>query len=102
MEISISSRHADLSPALRETTRSKLSRLERLGFGVDRADVHFYEEQNPRIAEREVCEVALDGRGRHVHAKVAAADGFQAVEQAAAKLEHQLAKLKGRARPTGT
>lgn len=96
LDITISSRHADLSEALVATTRQKISRLSRLGNGFDRADVHFYEERNPRIADREVCEVWMNGSGRPVGCKVAAPDGFVAVDRAVVKLEHQLEKLKTR------
>src|SRR3954470_23426047 len=43
LDITISSRHADLSEALVATTRQKLSRLERLSRRLERAEVHFYE-----------------------------------------------------------
>ena len=96
LDITISSRHADLSEALVATTRQKISRLSRLGNGFDRADVHFYEEQNPRIPDREVLEVWMNGTGRPVGCKVTAPDGFVAVDRAVVKLEHQLHKLKTR------
>jgi ribosomal subunit interface protein len=66
---------------------------------MDRAEVHFSEERNPRIAAKEVCEVSLDGRGHHVRCKVAAADGFAAVDLAVEKLEHQLYRLKSKLVP---
>jgi ribosomal subunit interface protein len=61
--------------------------------------VHFSEEHNPRIVDKEVCEVTLEGRGHHVRCKVAAADGFAAVDRAVDKLEHQLHKLKTKQMP---
>ena len=66
---------------------------------MDRAEVHFSEERNPRIAAKEVCEVSLDGHGHHVRCKAAAADGFAAVDLAVEKLEHQLYKLKSKLVP---
>ena len=99
MDITISSRHAELSEALVATTRQKLTRLERLSPKLERAQVHFYAEQNPRITDREVCEVSMDGHGQRLRAKVAAADGFVAVDRAVSKLEHQLGKLKTKRSP---
>ena len=96
MDITISSRHADLSEALVASTRQKLARLERFSRDMERAEVHFYEEQNPRITDREVCEVWMDGHGHRLRCKVAAPDGFAAVDRAVSKLEHQLSKLKTR------
>ncbi|MGH9185320.1 MAG: ribosome hibernation-promoting factor, HPF/YfiA family [Acidimicrobiales bacterium] len=94
MEITVSSRHTDISDALRAATEEKISRLTRFLEGMDRAEVHFFEERNPRIADKEVCEVTLEGHGHHVRCKVAAPDGFAAVDRAVEKLEHQLQKLK--------
>lgn len=94
MEITVSARHTDVSAALREAVEEKIGRLTRYLEGMDRAEVHFTEERNPRIADKEVCEVTLEGHGHHVRCKVAAADGFAAIDAAVAKLEHQLHKLK--------
>ena len=94
MDITVSSRHADVSPALRQAVAEKIGRLDRFLDGMDRAEIHFSEERNPRISAREVCEVTLEGHGHHVRAKVAASDQFAAVDVAVAKLEHQLSRLK--------
>jgi putative sigma-54 modulation protein len=99
LEITVSARHTDISPALRAAAEEKIGRLSRFLDGMDRAEVHFSEERNPRIAAKEVCEVSLDGRGHHVRCKVAAADGFAAVDLAVEKLEHQLYRLKSKLVP---
>jgi len=103
----VSARHTDISPALRAAAEDKIGRLSRFLGGMDRAEVHFSEEHNPRISAKEVCEVSLEGHGHHVRCKAAAADGFAAVDLAVEKLEHQLYKLKSKlvprkARRTGT
>jgi putative sigma-54 modulation protein len=74
----------------------KIGRLDRFAERVDRAEVHFSEERNPRIDKKEACEVTLYGRGHIIRAKVAANDQFAAVDLAVDKLEHQLHKLKSR------
>ena len=56
--------------------------------------MHFFEEKNPRISDKEICEVTLQGHGHHVRCKVAAPDTFTAVDRAVEKLERQLRKLK--------
>jgi putative sigma-54 modulation protein len=98
LDITISSRHADLSEALVVSTRQKIERLGRLASGIERAEVHFWEERNPRISDREVCEVWMDGHGSTVRCKVSGPDGFVAVDRAVDKLEHQLQKIKTRSR----
>jgi len=96
LEITVSARHTDISPALRAAAEEKIGRLSRFLDGMDRAEVHFSEEHNPRISDKEVCEVSLEGHGHHVRCKTAAADGFAAVDLAVDKLEHQLTKLKSK------
>ena len=90
MEITVSARHIDISPALRAAAEEKFGRLSRFGDGFERAEVHFVEERNPRIAAREVCEVTVEGGGRRLRAKAAAADTFAAIDLVVEKLEHQL------------
>ncbi|HEV2070917.1 MAG TPA: ribosome-associated translation inhibitor RaiA [Acidimicrobiales bacterium] len=103
MDVSVSSRNIELTEALRDMTTEKIGRLGRFLDGMERAEVHFFEERNPRIADKDVCEVTMDGHGHHVRAKVAAADPFAAVDAAVNKLEQQLHKLKtklvGRSHP---
>jgi putative sigma-54 modulation protein len=79
---------------LRAAAEDKIGRLARFVDGMERAEVHFFEERNPRIADKEICEVTLEGQGHHVRCKVAAPDGFVAIDRAVEKLEHQLHKLK--------
>ena len=94
MDIVVSSRHVEVSPSLRAAAIEKIGRLERYLEDMDRAEVHFSAEHNPRIEEREICEVTISGPGHVVRAKVTAADQFAAIDAAVAKLEHQLHKLK--------
>jgi putative sigma-54 modulation protein len=94
VRITVSARNTQVSPALRAATEEKLERLARRASGLDRADVHFTEERNPRIADREVCEVSLDGSGHHVRCRASAPDSFVAVDKAVDKLEQQLHKAK--------
>ena len=99
VEITVSSRHTEVSELLRASTVDKIGRLGRFLEGMDRAEVHFSEHQHRRMADKEVCEVTLVGHGHHVRCKVSAPDGFAAVDKAVEKLEHQLHKLKTKLRP---
>lgn len=96
MEIAIRGRNVEVSEPLRSTVEEKLSRLQRYLDGMERAEVRFIEERNPRIAEKEVCEVTMHGHGHIVRARAAAADSFTAVDKVVDKLEHRLEKLKGK------
>lgn len=95
MDISVSSRNIELTDAVRSAAEEKIGRLARFLEGMDRAQVHLFEEKNPRIADRkDVCEVTMAGHGHHVRVKVAAADPVAAIDLAVNKLEQQLHKLK--------
>lgn len=96
MHVTVSCRHLDLSAGKREIVERKIAKLGRIVEGMERAEVHFTEERNPRIAERELCEVTMDGHGQRLVAKAAAVDPLAAVDLAVEKLEHQLLSLKSR------
>lgn len=97
MEVRISFRNVDHSPAFDAMVREKIDRLDRFVDGLVRADVRFRAERNPRIANRkDVCEVSLEGNGHHVRAKVSGPDPTVALDLVVARLERQLRKLKTR------
>ncbi|HEX7135498.1 MAG TPA: ribosome-associated translation inhibitor RaiA [Iamia sp.] len=94
MDVIVSAQHMEIPEKLRLSAEEKIGKLGRFVEGMDRAEVHFTTHRNPRIAEPELCEVTLEGHGHHVRAKVAAIDGYVAIDKAVAKLEQQLQKLK--------
>ena len=96
LDVAIATRHTEVDPAVRELAEEKLSRLTRYLDGIDRAEVRFSEEHNPRISEPEVCEVSLHNRGHVVRARAAGPDMVTAIDRVVDKLEHRLEKLKGR------
>ena len=96
MDIAIRSRNAEVSEALKSVVEEKVTRLGRFFDGVERAEINFSEERNPRISEKEVCEVTMHGHGRIVRAHAAASDPFGAVDRVIDKLEHRMEKLKGK------
>lgn len=97
MVVTISSRRTVVTPRLEEVTREKLERLGKYLDGMDRVEVHYVEEANPRLAEKKhACEVTMNGHGHTVRSKVAGPDPFTALDRVVGKLEHQLHKLKTR------
>jgi len=93
VEIAISSRGTEVSDALEAATHQKVGKLSRF-LEMDLARVHYSEERNPRIADKVICEVVIEGHGHQVQCKVAAVDGPAALDLADEKLEPQLARLK--------
>lgn len=96
MEVRLSSKRTEITPRLEDYTVEKIRRLDRFVAGLDHGEVHFVEEVNPRIADRVLCEVTVQGHGHHVRAKHTAPDGFAAIDGTVDKLETQLRKLKTR------
>jgi putative sigma-54 modulation protein len=96
VDISIQGRNVEVSEVLKATVEEKVTRLGRYLDSMERAEVRFLEERNPRIADKEVCEVTVVGHGHIVRARAAASDTFAAVDRVVDKLEHRLEKLKGR------
>jgi putative sigma-54 modulation protein len=96
LDIAIRGRNVEVSEALRSTVEEKVTRLTRFLDGMEWAEVSFSEERNPRIADKEVCEVTMHGHGHIVRATAAASDTFAAVDRVVDKLEHRIEKLKGK------
>ncbi len=96
MDITIGGRKVEVSRSVRDAVEEKVGRLGRFLDGMERADVLFTEERNPRISEKEVCEVTLYGHGHVVRARAAASEAIAALDLVVGKLTHRLEKLKGK------
>ncbi len=96
MNVVIAHGRRKVSGEVRALTEEKVGRLGRLCPGLERAEVRFSEEHNPRISERECCEIVMSGHGKTVRARAAARWPIAAVDLVVEKLEHQLEKSKGR------
>ncbi len=103
MDVVIAHGRRRVSDEVRALTREKIERLGRLCPALERAEVHFSEEHNPRISDREHCEVVMSGHGRTVRARAAARGPLIAVDLVVEKLEHQLeenkSRMRGRSQP---
>ena len=96
MDVSISARHVNITPRLEEVIHEKIGGLDKFLQGLNHAEVHFDEARNPRITDKEFCEVVVEGHGHHLRCKVHAPDPFSAVDAATLKLERQIRKLRTR------
>lgn len=97
MQIAIRSRNVSIGSGQRERMEERLGHLARFLEGLEKAEISLYEEKNPRIAEREVCEVSMhDGHGHVVRAKGSGFEVMEAFDKVVEKLEHRLEKLKGK------
>ena len=97
MDVKISGRRMEVPDKLRRLTEEKIERLGKV-VEMDRAEVLFTQATNPRIPDQVVCEITMGGHGHHVRAKVAAAEGYTAVDKAVTKASAQLKRLKDKLR----
>jgi len=90
MNVEITSRHAEISDALRSYATERVSGIERLGEEFEKALVVF--ETGHGLTE---CEIILHPRrGDLIVAKNAAADARAAVDSTVAKIERQFLRAK--------
>ncbi len=94
MQIKVSARHTELGKREKDLIVEKITRLGGKFLEMDRADVHFSEERNPRIRDKDVCEITLEGHGHHIRCRSNGPDHLTAVDRAIEKLENKLHKLK--------
>ncbi len=97
MDVHINGRRMDVPDKLRQLTEEKVERLGKV-VAMDRAEVLFTQATNTRIPDQVSCEITLSGHGHHVRAKVAAAEGYSAIDKATTKIGAQLKKLKDKLR----
>jgi ribosomal subunit interface protein len=85
-----------VSDEVRALTEEKVRHVGEHCPVLERAEVHFSEEHNPRIADRECCEVVMEGHGHTIRAKASGPTPLIGVDRVVEKLEHQIERTKGR------
>ncbi len=96
MEITFRAKNVALTDDDKSQIAQKLDHLDHLVDGVARAEVSVREEKNPRISEKELCEVTLHTRFAVVRAKSAGFGVMAATDKVIEKLEHRIEKTKGK------
>ena len=96
MDVVITHGRKIVSDEVRALTEEKVRHIGEHCPGLDRAEVHFSEEHNPRISDREYCEVVMSGHGRTLRARAAGQEPLIAGDLVIEKLEHQVERAKGR------
>lgn len=95
MQVKVSARHTEVRKSDRALIVEKVERVGSKFLEMDRAEVHYSEQRNPKLADqKEVCEITFEGHGHHVRAKAAGPDHLTAVDLAIDKVENNLRKLK--------
>lgn len=96
MEIAVHGRHCEVTSDLKRSAEEKIGHLGRYLEGMERAEVRFFEERNPRIAEPVGCEVTIAGHGHVVRARATGHEPSAALDRVVDKVAHRLSRLKER------
>lgn len=99
MQINISGRHLEVTPALRDYVHTRVERLERHFDGITNVQVTLTVEK-----QRQSAEAILHITGGEVHANAEHEDMYAAIDQLSDRLDRQLLKHKEKlvARSHGT
>lgn len=92
MNLKISGRHLEVTPAIREYVISKLSRIDRHFDKVIEAQVMLSVERLDHIAE-----ITLRIHGKDVHCSAINENLYAAIDLLADKIDRQVIKVKGKA-----
>jgi putative sigma-54 modulation protein len=93
MEILVRGKNVDVAPAVRELTQEKLAKLPRLARDIERVEVEFGEIRNPRVADRQLCEVTVHLKRHVLKAHAAAAEQVAALDAVIDKAEQQVKRV---------
>ncbi len=89
MQINISGRHIEVTPALRDYVHNRVERLERHFDGITNVQVTLTVEK-----QRQSAEAVLHITGGEVHANAEHEDMYAAIDQLSDRLDRQLLKHK--------
>lgn len=96
MEVVVNARHAEISPALREATRTKVTHLERFASDMRLVEVEFSDETTRRNDHAHTCEILIHLRRRLVKGVASAAEQAVALDAAIEKVTQQMRRLHER------
>ncbi len=96
MDVVVHGRNGPVPPNLRTAAQRKLAKVSRFARDVQRVDVQFAEQRNPRIADHSVCAVTVRMRRGLVNAHAAAPQPEAALDRVIDKIKRQTTRRKRR------
>ncbi len=94
MNVLVSSKNVEVPESLVRSAEEKINHLGKLIGGVERAELRFTEEKNPRISQKDLCNLKVVGKNKVVRARACAHDPAAALEVVVNKAIHRLEKPK--------
>jgi len=96
MDVIVRGKHVDVPDRLRTITQRKIAKIDRFTHDVERVEVEYSEQRNPRIADPDVCTVTVQMKRRVVTAHASAPRHEAALDIVIRKLEQQMSRIKER------
>lgn len=94
MQVIVKGRNTHVPEHVRELAVRKIEKVRRFFDRIQKLEIEFSEERNPRVAARHEVEVTLTTKAHLIRAHAAAADAASAVDSVVDKLEAQVKRLK--------
>ena len=96
MELQVTGRNLDVTPAIVEYAERKLSRLGKLLSDSTPVELELSVERNPSIAESQVAEATIWTKGLVLRARETSTDMYASIDLMVDKLERQVKRYKDR------
>jgi putative sigma-54 modulation protein len=94
MQIVVRGKNVEVPKALQSAAEEKIAKIQRFLHDVSRVEVDFSELRNPRIADKELCEVTVHLKHHFVKARASAPEQEAALDLVIDKVEHQASRIK--------
>ena len=94
MQVIVKARHTRVPAALKKMATEKVEKVRRFFDRIDKIEIEFSEEHNPRVANKHVVEVTLSAKNHVLRAVGKGADPASAVDQVVDKIERQVRRMK--------
>lgn len=96
MQVVIKGKNIEVTDALRDHARQKVTKIEKLDLGFKEIEVKLVVEKNPSIQENQIAELTIFGNGRILRATERDRDMYVAIDKAVSKLQRQIKKYHGK------
>jgi len=96
MQVIVKGRHTKLPNNIKELAAQKIEKVQRLFDRIQKLEIEFTEEHNPRIADKHTVEVILSTKAHVLRAHASGPDPMSAVDKVVGKLTRQVRRMKGK------
>jgi len=96
MELQVTGKNIDLSPAVRHYVERKLGKLNRHLPDITGSKVEILEEKTKSPHQRFVVQITVDGNGTRFHSEERGEDLFTAIDKVAVTMNRQIEHYKGK------